>query len=239
VGLDRIGCLLVSGDDALDEPGLRALAARAESVIAISLYRKSVAGLVDLVLPATSYLERDGTLLNLEGRLQRLRRAVIPPAPDELAWIARLAERFGVELSPYPALVFEELYGFPYSEIGERAELRDRRTAPPAVAARHAPPRPTTGGGPLQLLRYRPLFSGSAVERVEELQFQRPPAEVELSREDARVRGIATGNTVRISSNGTARELRARINPRLIAGAVRVAEEHAEGLAGGVEVTKP
>jgi NADH-quinone oxidoreductase subunit G len=239
VVLDRIGCLLVSGDDALDDPGLRALAARAESVIATSLYRKSVAGLVDLVLPATSYLERDGTLLNLEGRLQRLRRAVIPPAPDELAWIARLAERFGVELSPYPALVFEELYGFPYSQIGDQAELRDRRTAPPAVAARHAPPRPTTGGGPLQLLRYRPLFSGSAVERVEELQFQRPPAEVELSREDARVRGIATGNTVRISSNGTARELRARINPRLIAGAVRVAEEHAEGLAGGVEVTKP
>ena len=34
--------------------------------------------------------------MNLEGRLQRLRRAVIPPCPDELAWIAKLAERFGV-----------------------------------------------------------------------------------------------------------------------------------------------
>ena len=53
--------------------------------------------------PGTSYLERDGTYVNLEGRLQRLRRTVIPPAPDELAWIAKLAERFGVELSPYPS----------------------------------------------------------------------------------------------------------------------------------------
>ena len=36
-------------------------------------------------------------------------RAVIPPCPDELAWIAKLAERFGIELSPHAGRVFEEL----------------------------------------------------------------------------------------------------------------------------------
>ena len=236
-GLGKIGCLIVSGDDAAEDPQIRALAAIAESVIAIALYRKSVAGIADLVLPATSYLEREGTLVNLEGRLQRLRRAVIPPAPDELAWIAQLARRFDVDVSPHPALVFEELYGLSYTEIGERARVRDRRTPPPETEIRPVG-RPTQGGGPLQLLRYRPLFAGPAVERVEELQFQRPPAEVELAPQDAQVRGIASGEQVKVSSNGTSVELPARVNPRLIAGAVRVAEEHAAELAGGVEVQR-
>ena len=73
------------------------------------MFRSPVAGWADLVLPGTSYLERDGTYVNLEGRLQRLRRAVIPPCPDELAWIAKFAKRFDVDLSPHSPQVFSEL----------------------------------------------------------------------------------------------------------------------------------
>jgi anaerobic selenocysteine-containing dehydrogenase len=82
----------------------------------------------------------------------------------------------------------------------------------------------------VQLLRYRPLFSGAAVERVPELQFQRPEPVVELSRRDAKRFGIAAGDEVDVSSNGTARSLRARIDGRLIAGVARIAEEHAADL---------
>jgi NADH-quinone oxidoreductase subunit G len=237
--LDSVGTLLVSGDEAATDPHLRELGVRADSVIAISMFRRIVAGgWTDLVLPGTSYLERDGTFANLEGRVQRLRRAVVPPVPDELAWIAKLAERFGVQLSPHAAHVFEECTGRDYSEIGEQADLTERATTFALQPQPRPPTRPTKGGGPLQLLRYRPLFSGAAVERVPELQFQRPAAEVELAAEDARVRGISQGETVRVSSNGTSLELRARINRRLIGGAVRIAEEHAGELAGGVEVSR-
>ncbi len=45
--------------------------------------------------------------------------------------------------------------------------------------------------------RYRPLFSGPAVERTPELQFQRPPPEAELSPTSA-PRGAATGNGVTV-----------------------------------------
>jgi NADH-quinone oxidoreductase subunit G len=237
--LDAVGCLVVSGDEAAADPHLRALAERAESVIAISMFRRIAGGgWADLVLPGTSYLEREGTFVNLEGRLQRLRRAVIPPAPDELAWIAQLAGRFGVHVSPYAAHVFEDVFGFGLAELGEQAELRERPTAVTAPGPVRPTTRPTRGGGPLQLLRYRPLFSGPAVERVPELQFQRPPPEVELATQDARVRGISSGDTVRVSSNGTSVELRARINKKLITGAVRIAEEHAAELTGGVEVSR-
>ena len=132
---EPIELLIVSGDEAAANPDVRALAERAERVLAISMFRTPVAGWADLVLPGTSYLERDGTYVNLEGRLQRLRRAVIPPCPDELAWIAKLAERFDVELSPHAPQIFAELSercygGIDYPAIGELAELPERAAAP-------------------------------------------------------------------------------------------------------------
>ena len=94
-------------------------------------------------------------------------------------------------------------------------------------------------GGPLQVQRYRPLFAGAAVERVPELQFQRPDPEIEISADDARSRGIASGDAVVVQSNGTSIALRARVNRSLLAGVARIAEEHATELPrGGVEVTK-
>jgi len=237
-----IRLLIVSGDEAAADPNVRALAEHADAVLAITMFQGLAVGWADLVLPATSYLERDGTYVNLEGRLQRLRRAVIPPAPDELAWIAKLAERFGVELSPYPAHVFDECAsaaygGLAFADVGEQAELGPRAPAHP-VTVPQTPEPPTAGGGPLQLVRYRALFSGPAVERVPELDFQRPRPDVELAPDDAALRGIEAGDTVRISSNGTSVELRAVLNKSLKPGVVRAAEEHTRDLKGGVEATK-
>ena len=87
-------------------------------------------------------------------------------------------------------------------------------------------------------MRYRPLFSGPAVDRVPELQFQRPEAEVQLSGTDAATRGIESGDTVTVSHNGTSLELRARVCRGLRDGVVRIAAQHAADLGGRVEVTK-
>ena len=92
--------------------------------------------------------------------------------------------------------------------------------------------------GTLRLLRYRPLFSGPEVERVPELQFQRPERELILSAGDADRRSIAAGDLVSVRSNGTSVELRARIDRRLVEGVARVAEEHAGDLHLDVEVVR-
>jgi anaerobic selenocysteine-containing dehydrogenase len=76
------------------------------------------------------------------------------------------------------------------------------------------------------------------VERVDELQFQRPQAEIELSAQDASARGIASGDAVRVSSNGTSVELRARVSRKLRAGVARAAEEHTTDLQAGIEVSR-
>jgi anaerobic selenocysteine-containing dehydrogenase len=228
---------------------VRALAEEAEQVIAITMFQGLAVGWADLVLPGTSYLERDGSYVNLEGRVQRLRRAVIPPVPDELAWISKLAERFGVEVSPHAALVFAEVSarcfgGIGFGAVGEKAPLPERAAyePPPPAPEAPVPPRPKETPehflGTLELHRYRPLFSGPAVERVPELEFQRPAPEIELSREDADRRQIANGDVVDVRSNGTSVALRARLSRSIPPGTARVAEEFAADLHRDVEVVR-
>ena len=116
-------------------------------------------GWADLVLPATSSLERDGTLLNLEGRLQRLRRAVIAPVPDELAWIAKLAERFDVTVSPHAVVVFDELSALDLRRRRRLGAERHRQAAR-ADAVRGAGA--GTRGSPRRSSRARPASTSSA-----------------------------------------------------------------------------
>ncbi|HXV33820.1 MAG TPA: molybdopterin-dependent oxidoreductase [Gaiellaceae bacterium] len=222
----EIGALIVSGDEAAADPRVAELAGRARFVLTTAMFQNDVTAWSHVVLPGTSYLEREGTFVNLEGRPQRLRRAVVPAGPDELEWVARLAERFGVAVDPWAAPSAAE-----QAELPPGDEFAWTQPDPQAATGRAA-------GPGLELVRVRALFSGAAVERVPQLQFQRPPGEVELAWEDAATREIAQGETVRVTSNGTTKELRARLNRRLRAGVVRVAAEHAVGLDDRVQVEK-
>jgi NADH-quinone oxidoreductase subunit G len=220
----EIGALVVSGDEAAYDPRVLGLAERARFVLVSAMFMNEAAGWAHAVLPGTSYLERDGTTVNLEGRPQRLRRAVLPPADDELFWLSLLGEELGVEIRRWVDVHVDELA--PFAPPGPRVE----------VAAPAAPGVEAAEG--LRLLSYRSAFAGAAVERVPELAFQRPEPEVELAHADARTREIAPGDTVVVSQNGTSVELRARVNRRLLPGVVRIASEHARGLAGAVEVRR-
>ena len=224
----EIGALVVSGDEAAYDPRVRELAERARFVLTTAMFESDLTGWSHLVVPGTSYLERDGTFVNLEGRPQRLRRAVEPPYADELELFTELLRRLGLRVDPWPS---EPLPDDP-------APLPPRDEGAPAAAPARAPRRKGRRKG-LELVRYRALFAGPAVERIPELQFQRPLGEVELSKQDADARGIGPGDTVSVRSNGTSRLLTARVSRRLRAGVARMASEHAEGLAERVEVARP
>jgi NADH-quinone oxidoreductase subunit G len=222
----EIGALIISGDEAGYDPRVADLAARARFVLTTAMFQSDATAWSHVVLPGTSYLEREGTFVNLEGRAQRLRRAAVPNGPDELEWLSRLGDRFGVPIDAWAAPTAAETAELPAG--GEVAWSQPDPEAPTGRAA----------GPGLELVRYRPLFAGPAVERVPQLQFQRPAPEVELAHEDATTRGIASGETVTVSSNGTSKRLRARIKRKLRAGVVRIDAQHAEGLADRVQVEK-
>ena len=208
------------------------------------MYHSLATGWADLVLPATSYLERDGTVVNLEVDRSNQRRAVVPPVPDELAWISKLAGRFGVELSPHASVVFDQL-----ADASSPAWTLRRSTSAHRSRIRHAPPAPgaeprapverTVGEhfiGELRLLRYRPLFSGPYVERVPELEFQR--AEARKCSPPTRSGGRSQQATSSTFAPTAPRSRCARIDRRLVSGVARVAEEHAGDLHQLVEVVR-
>ena len=65
------------------------------------IFLTETAELADVVLPAASFAEKDGTFTNTERRVQRVRKAVEPPAAARGDWdiLCDLAGRMGHEMS--------------------------------------------------------------------------------------------------------------------------------------------
>lgn len=122
--LDRLGgevkALLVFGSNpVISAPNARSVTDRIRSLdllVVADFVLSETAALADVVLPVTQWAEEDGTMTNLEGRIQ-LRRALREPPPGigtDLAVLAELASRLGksgngVRFETEPRAVFEEL----------------------------------------------------------------------------------------------------------------------------------
>jgi assimilatory nitrate reductase catalytic subunit len=122
--LDRLGgeirALLVFGSNpVVSAPHANKVTDRLRGLdllVVADFVRSETAELADVVLPVTQWAEEDGTMTNLEGRIQ-LRRALRRPPPGtgtDLAVLAELASRLGksgngVRFESDPRAVFEEL----------------------------------------------------------------------------------------------------------------------------------
>jgi NADH-quinone oxidoreductase subunit G len=119
------------------------------------LFENETTAAADVVLPAASYAEVDGTFTNNSGQIQRVRQSILPLHQSKSDWmiVAQLAKElgldFGYELSPssvfrdiaknvpaysgmsYPLLKDESkpvqaLYATGFSDSGNTAALRSR-----------------------------------------------------------------------------------------------------------------
>lgn len=84
-----------------------------DTLIVQDLFLTKTAQMADVVFPATAgFAESEGTVTNSERRVQRVRRAVAPPAGvrDDLAILGELARRLGRDLGdPTPEELWDEL----------------------------------------------------------------------------------------------------------------------------------
>ena len=239
-----IKLLIVSGDEAAADPNVRTLAEHAEQVLAIAMFGQLVRGWADLVLP--------GNELPRARRDVREPRGTTPASPPRGhpagAGRARLAGEARRALRRRALAVSDRGLRRGLGAGLRRDLLRRGRRAGAASAARAGratkPPSPPP---PRRRRREEGRFASSATARSSparrwsacgELQFQRPEPELELAAADASSRGIANGDLVRVSSNGTSVELRARVSKKLRAGVARAAEEHTAELQAGVEVSR-
>lgn len=111
-----VRALYIFGENiVMSEPNSTQTVARlkaAELVVVNDVFETETTAFADVVFPATSWPEVEGTFTNTERRVQRTRRALNPPGETRDDWwiFAELSRRLGYDLGfSGPAEIWEEL----------------------------------------------------------------------------------------------------------------------------------
>jgi len=115
--------LIMNGIPDFAMPGDLVEAARlAEFVALADILQNPIQEYAHVVIPATTWAEKDGTFMNADGRVQRVRRAVEPPVAcrPEIQWLQEALATLGARSQVLSAEgVFREaMPGWDYSKIG-------------------------------------------------------------------------------------------------------------------------
>jgi NADH-quinone oxidoreductase subunit G len=219
-----------------------------------SVLTEGLAEHANVIFPAESHAEKEGTVTHPDGRIQRLRAAIAHPGQVRAGWsvLADIASRVGLDAEIlhsgmvwqqivtavpfYAELTLEELGGH-----GVRWPEREAAAAMPAgVAAADSGPannrhQPTRSDPPqnasidaLRLGTYRPIWAAPEVEISPALKFAIAHQQVELSPQDAQRLGIASGEIVEVAQNGTRLRGTAHVRTGVPIGTAFLAE----GVAG-------
>ena len=222
----------------------------------------------NVILPAESHAEKEGTVVHPDGRVQRLRLAIAHPGQVRSSWsvIADIAKRGGLDLHVltsgmafkqlveavpfYEGLTLEEIGGhgvrWPAREQASQLAVGPAESAAPAT--RSAPGKksvaPKSANGALRLGTYRPIWAAPEVDISPSLQYTIARQQVELSPQDAARLGIGQGDEVLVSQNGTRLTAHAHVRTGVPAGTAFLAEGIAADSANAltepeVEVSKP
>ena len=199
------------------------LRASADFIIFQDIYPPDLPGEAELLFPAAAFSEVDGTLVNGEGRIQRVRPAVQPPGEALADWqiICRIAQKMGAAGFDYQsaadirqeiAAVDPELADFNDNSRKFRPLLHQVDFAAPPAAGHNT--KGKDGGFPLLLSvaavehTYRAFPLSSRVEGAKRLFAE---GIVHISPRDAAAAGIADSDEVIVSSDHFERVLPARV----------------------------
>jgi predicted molibdopterin-dependent oxidoreductase YjgC len=89
--IGQVDCLILLGADPLNDVPDADLARRgiagAKYVVAIDTFLTQSAAHADVVLPAAAYAEKDGTTMNLEGRVTNVAQKITPRGTSRVDWM--------------------------------------------------------------------------------------------------------------------------------------------------------
>jgi NADH-quinone oxidoreductase subunit G len=185
----------------------------------------SLARYADVVFPAESYAEKEGTVTHPDGRIQRLRPAIGRPGEVQMEWqlLIEVGRRLGIDL---PHLTAGQIL----SEISERVPFYAETTLDEiggdgmrwpererSLAAAHTtlpalrfsspsepPPPPQPSNGALALATVPDLWASWECERSPALDFLPARQELQLHPSDGERLAVAPGDEVEVTSNGHA-----------------------------------
>jgi NADH-quinone oxidoreductase subunit G len=239
-GGDLEAAFLVNADpvrDAPNGPAWSEALTKASFVLAISMFEDASTRHADVVFPAESYAEKEGTVTHPDGRLQRVRPGVPNPGRARPTWevlvelSALLGEETGIDSVPealaaiesdvpfYAGITEEEIGG-----LGVRWQEREAGANCPSTSAESAS---IAGSLSLEADReesgvrvgtYRDLWAAEVTERSPALRFLAPKQTIELAPADAERLRIAGGDEVDVRSNGTSVRARVAVRERVRPG---------------------
>ena len=241
---DPVRLLVISGDEALANPAVRALAEQAEHVLVFAMFERP-GPRARRPRPARDELPR------ARGDVRQPRGPAPATAPRRRASGAGRARR-GSPASPSasastsrrtppacstscPTLIYDGL-----ALLGRSASARRCRRGAAGAASRSQPRAAQARSATAACASSRTGRSspGPAVERVPELQFQRPEPVLEIAADDAHARGIRPGDEVDVSSTGPRRACARGSRARFREGRCAPPTSTCAGLPHDVEVTR-
>ena len=237
----KLKALYIVGENPLlsfpDRAWVERALSRIPFLVVQDLYLTETANMARVILPAASFAEKEGTVINLEGRIQKINRA-FPPLEKSLPdgqIFRRLGEKLGQRIAPEETTELWE-------EIGKRAPLYG--AIPLHLLAK--------GEGRLSLGEVRPKFIlpvvdapqkflekekdfpfyfmagavrhhlgwGTRTSRSSRLKKLAPAPHVSISPEEGAALGLAEGDEIRIISHKGEIQTRIHFDPDLPRGLI-------------------
>jgi len=241
---DAVSALILMQADPLrthpDQEAWRTALDDANFVVAFADFpSEAISDHADVVFPAESYAEKEGTFTHPDGRLQRVRQAVSHPGEVRPQWevlMDLMAEVIDTRLDLLTvAMVFGQLTqavpfydGFTLAEIaGKGVRWQEREAAARLSAAelpRDALPVPPEGVAGLRLATAPSLWASRETEHAPVLRFLAPLQRAELSPHDAGRLGVSAGDELEVSVNGSSVRATAALRQAVPAGTIVLTE---------------
>ncbi len=122
IGRGEIDALLVVGDPLDPDDGVQlddATRAKVREVLFVGSFASGAAAGASVLLPSAAWAEQDGTMVNFEGRVQRIRRCHMPRGEGRPGWriAVEIGAACGVVLPAWTS--FEEVLGSMASEVAQ------------------------------------------------------------------------------------------------------------------------
>jgi formate dehydrogenase alpha subunit len=101
----RLKAMYITGENpTMSEPDVthaRTALAKLDFLVVQDLFLTGTAEFADVILPAASFAEKDGTFTNTERRVQLVRKAIDPPGQAKVDWeiTAEIAKRMGYSMN--------------------------------------------------------------------------------------------------------------------------------------------
>lgn len=225
-----IKTLFIAGENPLvsypDQAKVTAALDKVEFLVVSDLYLTETAAMADVVLPACSFAEKEGTFTAVDRRVQHVKPAIpkVGQSRSDFQIFSSLLTLLGGAAPASPAAVFAEIAaaapgygGMTYAGLGEAGAFAAVTVKPSLVVAQ--PASSTAEPGKFALVTGSALYhNGTLSQYGEGPVYVCPEGYLELSRSDAARLKIAENDLLTVTSATGTLSLKARVSLRMPEG---------------------